>query len=76
MNILYELGTYGPIILIILSWYLLWDNKNLFFYYTVGVFTNAIFNLILKGIIQQPRPIFDSKSIRLAMTQITILYYN
>ena len=75
MNILYELGTYGPIILIILSWYLLWDNKNLFFYYTVGVFTNAIFNLILKGIIQQPRPIFDSKSIRLASMHTKEQFY-
>ena len=67
MNILlYELGAYGPVILIVITWYLLWENKNLFFYYTVGVFTNAVINLILKGIIQQPRPIFDSKTIRLA----------
>lgn len=68
MTILYELGEYGPIILIILSWHLLWNNKNLFFYYTVGIFVNAILNLILKGIIQEPRPMFDSKKIALLKT--------
>lgn len=68
MSILYEFGAYGPIILIVLSWYLLWDNKNLFFYYTVGIFANAVLNLILKGIIQEPRPMFDSKKVRLLKT--------
>lgn len=65
MSILYEFGEYGPIILIFLSWYLLWNNKNLFFYYTVGIFTNAIINIILKGIIQEPRPLFDAKKVNL-----------
>ncbi len=68
MNILYEFGEYGPVILILLSWYLLWDNHNLFFYYTIGIFTNAILNSILKGIIQEPRPIYDEKKIRLLTT--------
>jgi membrane-associated phospholipid phosphatase len=65
MNILYEFGEYGPLILIVLSWYLLWDNNNLFFYYTIGIFSNAILNLLLKGIIQEPRPMYDDKKIRL-----------
>lgn len=68
MSILYELGAYGPIILIILSWYLLWDNKILFFYYTIGFLTNSIFNTILKGMIQEPRPMFDEKKMRLLKT--------
>lgn len=65
MSILYELGGYGPIILILLSWYLLWDNKNLFFYYTVGIFSNAVLNIVFKGMIQEPRPMFDSKKLSL-----------
>jgi membrane-associated phospholipid phosphatase len=65
MNILYELGGYGPIILILLSWYLLFDNKNLFFYFNIGLFFNSVLNTILKGIIQEPRPMFDSKKIKL-----------
>jgi membrane-associated phospholipid phosphatase len=68
MNILYEFGEYGPIILILLSWYLLWNNKYLFFYYTIGIFANAILNIIFKGIIQEPRPIFDTKKVNLMKT--------
>ena len=68
MGILYELGEYGPIILIFLSWYLLWDHNNLFFYYNVGILANAVLNLIIKGIIQEPRPMFDSKKVNLAKT--------
>lgn len=68
MNLLYEIGEYGPILLIILSWYLLWNYHNLFFYYTIGLFTNAILNIILKGIIQEPRPIFDAKKVKLLRT--------
>lgn len=68
MNILYELAGYGPIILILLSWYLLWDHKNLFFYFNVGLVANSILNIILKGIIQEPRPLFDSKKIKLITT--------
>jgi membrane-associated phospholipid phosphatase len=75
MNILYELGAYGPIILIILSWYLLWNNKNLFFYYTVGIFANAILNIVLKGIIQEPRPMFDNKKVRLLKTHGKEYFY-
>jgi membrane-associated phospholipid phosphatase len=65
MNILYEIGTYGPIILMFQSWYLLWDNNNLFFYYTLGIFLNAVLNTIFKGVIQEPRPMFDGKKLSL-----------
>lgn len=75
MEILYELGEYGPIFLIILSWYLLWDQKNLFFYYNIGIFVNAVLNLLLKGIIQEPRPLFDSKKMSLANQHLKNYYY-
>jgi membrane-associated phospholipid phosphatase len=65
MVILYELGTYGPLLLIVISWYLLWEHKNLFFYFNVGLFVNAVLNLILKGLIQEPRPMFDRTKIKL-----------
>ena len=61
-------GGYGPIILIFLSWYLLWNNSKLFFYYTIGIFFNSIFNLFLKGIFQQPRPSEDLKKFNLALS--------
>jgi len=68
MNILYEFGSYGPLLLIVLSWYVLWEYKTLFFYYNVGLVSNSILNVILKGIIQEPRPMFDSKKVHLAKT--------
>ena len=65
MSILHEFGSYGPLLLIILSWYLLWDHSNLFFYFNIGLFANSVLNLLFKGIIQEPRPMFDSKKIKL-----------
>jgi membrane-associated phospholipid phosphatase len=62
-----RIGQSGPIILIIWSVYLLWDKPNLFFYYIVGVFINAILNLCIKGIIQEPRPSEDLKTFELAL---------
>lgn len=62
-----EFGTYGPIILIFLSMYLLWNKQNLFFYYIVGIFINAILNLILKAFFLQPRPSVDEKTFDLAL---------
>ena len=63
-----EIGTFGPVILIFFSMYFLWNKHNLFFYYTVGVFVNAILNLVIKGILQQPRPSEDPKMFNLALT--------
>ena len=72
MNILSDLfnefGTYGPIIQFFLSTYLLWDSHNLFFYYVIGIFINTILNLILKGLLQQPRPLDDARTFNLALT--------
>ena len=63
-----ELGNFGPIILFFLSMFFLWNRDNLFFYYIVGIFSNSILNLILKGLIQQPRPSEDIKQFNLALT--------
>jgi len=63
-----QFGNYGPIILNFISMYLLWNKNNLFFYYTIGLFCDIILNLILKGIIQQPRPTDDPKTLNLALT--------
>ena len=62
-----EFGSYGPIILMFLSMYLLWNKHNLFFYYTFGIFVNLILNLILKGLFLQPRPSIDGKTFELAL---------
>ena len=59
---------YGPIFIILHSWILLWNKNTLFFYYTVGLFLNAILNLVLKGILKQPRPSEDPHKFNLAIT--------
>lgn len=63
-----QIGNYGPFLLIIMTINLLWKHENLLFYYIVGIFVNAILNLVLKGIIQQPRPSEDLKQFNLALT--------
>lgn len=66
-NLIYEHGKYGPIILLFYSMYFLREKETIFFYYIIGVFLNAIVNLILKGLLQQPRPSYDPKKFDLAL---------
>ena len=66
-NIYDEFGCYGPNILIFLSLYLLWNHDNLFFYYVIGIVIDFILNITLKGMIQQPRPSFNTKEFNLAL---------
>lgn len=75
MDILYEFGGYSPLILLVLTWYLLWEHPNLLFYYNIGLVANAILNLILKGIIQDPRPLFDNKKVSLAKTHAKDFFF-
>ena len=67
MNIIYEIGNYGPGILFCYSLYLLWEQENLLAYYGIGSFINTMLNLILKGLLQQPRPSEDPKQFALAL---------
>lgn len=66
-NMYKELGHNGPTILIFLSTYLLWDHSNVFFYYIIGIVVNLILNIVLKGLIQQPRPNYNSKDVELIL---------
>jgi hypothetical protein len=75
MSLLYQIGAYGPFILNILSWYLLWNSQTLFFYYTLGVVMNIFLNIILKGFIQEPRPIFDTQKVSLAVNYSKHFFY-
>jgi len=66
-NIINILGQYAPIILILISIFLLKNTTNLLFYYIIGIFINTLLNIILKIIIQQPRPNDDSKMVDIAL---------
>jgi membrane-associated phospholipid phosphatase len=64
------LGNFAPFILLLFSLYLLSNKQNLQFYYLVGLLINTILNLVLKGIIQQPRPFEDEKKFNFAVKNI------
>ena len=67
IKFLLEIGEYGPIILLIITCYFLWNKSNMLFYYVIGFFINSILNIILKGIIQQPRPLEDKTQFNAAI---------
>jgi membrane-associated phospholipid phosphatase len=50
------LENHGPIIIILISLYQLFNKQNYLFFYIIGTGFNTILNLFLKYIIKQPRP--------------------
>ena len=62
-----KMGAYSTFYIYVLSVYLLRDKQNLLFYYVIGFFVNTLLNLVLKGIIQQPRPFEDINIFNLAI---------
>jgi len=67
-NLFFYVGSYGPLILFILSTFFLWNYENLLFYYIIGLFGDSIINLVLKGLIQHPRPNEDINKFNLLVT--------
>jgi hypothetical protein len=65
--ILKKIGSYGPLILLLFSIFLLRNKSNLLFYYILFFGISAILNAVLKGLIQQPRPSIDPKTFQLMM---------
>ena len=62
LKLISTIGQNGPIILFALSVFLLRNKCNLLFYYIIFYVIGLILNIILKGIIQQPRPSIDKKT--------------
>jgi membrane-associated phospholipid phosphatase len=69
ITILDEIGEKGPLILMIISIFLLWSHQNQLIYCIIGTFANLLLNILLKGIFQQPRPSdhTDTKTFQLAL---------
>ena len=59
IRVLDFIGEFGPVILFVITMFLLRFKVNLLGYYCVGMLLKAIINASLKVIIQQPRPIED-----------------
>ena len=69
IEIFNQLGRFGTVILNIISVYLLWDKETLLFYYVIGVCLDLVLNVILKGIIQMPRPSVNIRTFNLALSR-------
>ena len=63
MKVLDFIGEFGPVILILVTVFLLRFKTNLLVYYCVGMLLKNIINTLLKVIIQQPRPIDTGASV-------------
>ena len=59
MKILHYIGFFGPQILFITTILLLRNKPVYLFNYCIGMLFNSIFNYLLKGFIQEPRPSED-----------------
>ena len=70
IKVLDFIGEFGPVILFVITMFLLRFKTNLLVYYCVGMLLKAIINALLKVIIQQPRPIEDPQLFN------SILQYN
>lgn len=55
-----NIGKYGPLVLILLTVVLLFNKKVFLMYYLIGLFVNTVINIILKGLIRDPRPSGDT----------------
>uniref|UniRef100_A0A6C0DSZ8 Phosphatidic acid phosphatase type 2/haloperoxidase domain-containing protein n=1 Tax=viral metagenome TaxID=1070528 RepID=A0A6C0DSZ8_9ZZZZ len=65
--VLKKIGEYGPLILLLCSIFLLRNKYNLLFYYILFFGISIVLNIVLKGLIQQPRPSIDAKTFQLMM---------
>jgi len=59
LYILDFIGYQGPYLLLGVSSFLLWNKPNYLGFYWSGWVLNVFLNILLKGIIRQPRPIED-----------------
>jgi membrane-associated phospholipid phosphatase len=66
-NLFKKIGENGPFLLLLLTIFLLRNKHNLLFYYILFFIISLILNLILKGLIQQPRPSIDTKIFNMMM---------
>lgn len=68
MNIfIMYIGLWAPVILFLLSLFLLFSLPNYFNFFLGGYILNIILNIVLKTIIKQPRPSPDKKLIEIGV---------
>lgn len=63
MDIFEKTGKTGPYTMSLIAICSLVYKPHMLFYFLVGLFMNTILNLVLKGLIQQPRPEFNTRQL-------------
>jgi dolichyldiphosphatase len=71
-----KLGFLTPIILFIISFYLLFTKQSYLYYFLGGLVINNILNIILKLLIKEPRPNSEFKNIELAVKNGDSIHFN
>lgn len=66
-GLLQKIGQNGPLLLLIVTIFLLRNKYNFLFYYILFLIISLLVNIVLKGIIQQPRPSIDAKTFQIMM---------
>ena len=61
------IGLFGPVILFILSLFLLRNNKKYLYFFFYGFILNNILNIILKVAIKEPRPTSEQKVVAIGI---------
>jgi membrane-associated phospholipid phosphatase len=69
-QIINNIGCYGPLLLFFQSIYFLQKKPNYMIYYITGFFIDGFINILLKGIIKQPRPYIDKDMHNLSLTYL------
>jgi membrane-associated phospholipid phosphatase len=61
------IGVYAPIVLFIITIFILRHMSNYLFYFVFGFILNNIINIVLKLAIKEPRPLDDNKAIEVGI---------
>jgi membrane-associated phospholipid phosphatase len=75
-NLLDNIGVFAPIILIVISVFLLQNKIQYLKIYICGIVLNNILNFILKNIIKEPRPSQSSRVLEIAVANKQIVDYD
>ena len=73
-NIFESVGNNGPYVMILASFVLLFSKPRMLFYFFIGVCLSFIVNNIMKGVIKQPRPEFNTKAVSIALQTNAMRY--
>jgi len=76
IKILDIIGYYGPLILVFISIFTLFNKQTLLFTYLIGFGINTVLNILLKSIIQESRPIENKRLFNLEILSGRLIQFD